>query len=69
MMNEIKYRGKRTDNGEWVYGWYAEDNGRPIIITSLEIYSTTDGDVPYLEYQEVIRESVELFNNKKREKI
>lgn len=22
-MREIKFRGVRTDNGEWVYGWYA----------------------------------------------
>ena len=30
-MREIKYRGKRVDNGEWVYGFYFKynTNGKP----------------------------------------
>jgi len=26
-MKEIKFRGKRIDNGEYVYGYYIEDYG------------------------------------------
>jgi len=26
MSREIKFRGKRIDNGEWVYGYYVADN-------------------------------------------
>lgn len=25
-MREIKFRGKRSDNGEWAYGYYAEED-------------------------------------------
>lgn len=24
-MREVKFRGKRVDNGEWVYGYYVQD--------------------------------------------
>lgn len=29
----IKFRGKRTDTGEWVYGAYIHNGGRPYIIS------------------------------------
>lgn len=32
-MREIKFRGKRVDNGEWVYGWLIGDK-MPMIIPS-----------------------------------
>ena len=30
-MREIKFRGKRFDNGEWVYGYYVVAAGMPFI--------------------------------------
>ena len=32
-MREIKFRGKRVDNGEWVYGYYIVAGGIPFIST------------------------------------
>jgi len=39
------YRGKRKDNGEWVYGWYVKDwDGRSYIITKFGPYITGCSD-------------------------
>lgn len=32
-MREIKFRGKRTDNGVWVYGYYVVRAGMPFIFS------------------------------------
>ena len=52
-MREIKFRGKRIDNGEWVYGFYFETfTGSPMILVMYdhilrcsEIYQVEDGAV------------------------
>ena len=40
-MREIKFRGKREDNGEWVFGWYSADYRYPRILTEYEDYIVT----------------------------
>ena len=34
-MREIKFRGKRVDNGEWAYGWYVKVQGKHYIVMDL----------------------------------
>lgn len=55
-MSEIKFRGKRIDNGEWVYGGYAK-YGELVYITSPKLGSDTN----VLWFIEVIPETVGQF--------
>lgn len=36
-MREIFFRGKRADNGEWVFGGYAKCNNRHYILTDIAL--------------------------------
>jgi uncharacterized phage protein (TIGR01671 family) len=46
-MREIKFRGKRVDNGEWVYGGYAVESNNRICITMPE--ETKDGLIDWFK--------------------
>lgn len=40
-MRQIKFRAKRIDNGEWVYGHYVEQSGYHYIIEQNNVIETT----------------------------
>ena len=46
-MREILFRGKRTDNGEWMEGYYAVIGERKVIIALPEMYYDDDGKEYY----------------------
>lgn len=65
MTREIKFRGKRLDNGEWVYGYYSKlvkfvmQNGEDVCVIKdkiITVFGDSDGVTQLLN--EVIPESV-----------
>lgn len=66
VMREIKFRGKRVDNGEWVYGCFAEfvnyldGDTKPGIQVTNQVPSGFDRMIPAFETElvEVIPETV-----------
>ena len=57
-MREIKFRGKRKDNGEWVYGYFAMNGGKCWIITKFY-------DGSFSHWVEVIPETVGQYTGSK----
>lgn len=41
MTREIKFRGRRTDTGEWVYGYLLQDGDLSFILESLKAFTET----------------------------
>lgn len=67
MNREIKFRGKRIKNGEWVYGDLLQKNsGRKVIMTNLHTWGDNPDDVePYGEYITVDPNTVGQFTGLK----
>ena len=67
-MSEIKFRGKRKDNGEWIYGYYVklkkDDEVIHYILTGKsELFYGSGTVVETFEKFEVIPETVGQFIN------
>lgn len=66
-MREIKFRGKRIDNGEWVYGDLCQENsGRKVIRTNLSTWGDNSDDIePYGEEKYVHPDTVGQYTGLK----
>lgn len=57
-MREIKFRGKRMDNSQWVYGYYVQMHGEHKSISYIYTGEVDTGTRGFIHRQRVISESV-----------
>lgn len=58
-MREIKFRGKRIDNGEWIYGYYVKQDTKHFILIDTSVIHHT----PSYESYEVDPKTVGQYTN------
>lgn len=63
-MREILFRGKRIDNGEWLYGYYGFDDNKPLIAINKE-----NGINGYFVYPDTIGQCAGDLTDKNGNKI
>ena len=64
-MREIKFRGKRIDNGEWVDGFFSRINGEPIILSPMDSYKYYRKFFVDVPFKQVIPETVGQYTGLK----
>ena len=64
MQREIKFRGKRVDTGEWIYGLFGNCKIENLIVPCIEIYKEWDSE-DYIDYIEIDGETLGQFTGLK----
>jgi len=67
-MREIKFRGKRKDNGEWVYGYYVfSENYQKLLKNGAHLIFNLDDKTVYQVIPETVGQFTGLYDNTKWE--